>query len=57
MLIEGDGEGQRVRFINNPITMSSARVSLRRAPPGSGSITRTCCASWRKVGHPAKEAP
>ena len=36
MLIEGDGEGQRVRFINSPITMSSARVSLRRAPPRLG---------------------
>ena len=36
MLIEGDGEGQRVRFINSPITMSSAQVSLRRAPPRLG---------------------
>ena len=52
MLIEGDGEGQRVRFINSPITMSSAQVSLRRAPPGSGSTTRTCCASWRKLRIP-----
>ena len=31
MLIEGRRRGQRVRFINSPITMSSAQVSLRRA--------------------------
>ena len=52
MLIEGDGEGQRVRFINSPITMSSAQVGLRARRPGSGSITRTCCASWRKLRIP-----
>ncbi|CAG2155223.1 Acetyl-CoA:oxalate CoA-transferase [Cupriavidus yeoncheonensis] len=36
MLLEGQGEGQHVRFVNSPISMSSARVTLRRAPPRLG---------------------
>ncbi|WER49442.1 CoA transferase [Cupriavidus sp. WKF15] len=36
MLLEGQGEGQQVRFINSPISMSGARVTLRRAPPRLG---------------------
>ena len=53
MLIEGDGEGQRVRFINNPITMSSARVSLRRAPPRLGQHNEDDAArAGARSGHP-----
>jgi len=36
MLLEGQGEGQDVRFVNSPIDMSRARVTLRRAPPRLG---------------------
>jgi len=36
MLLEGQGEGQDVRFVNSPIGMSRARVTLRRAPPRLG---------------------
>lgn len=36
MLLEGQGEGQRVSFVNSPISMSRARVALRRAPPRLG---------------------
>lgn len=36
ILLEGQGEGRPVRFIGSPISMSRARVSLRRAPPRLG---------------------
>jgi crotonobetainyl-CoA:carnitine CoA-transferase CaiB-like acyl-CoA transferase len=39
MIIEGPGEGQQVRFIGSPITMSDAPVTLRRAPPRLGQHT------------------
>jgi crotonobetainyl-CoA:carnitine CoA-transferase CaiB-like acyl-CoA transferase len=39
MLMEGPGEGQTVRFIGSPIEMSSAPVTLRRAPPRLGQHT------------------
>ncbi|MFG0230869.1 CaiB/BaiF CoA-transferase family protein [Achromobacter sp. AONIH1] len=58
MLIEGDGEGQRVRFINSPITMSSARVSLRRAPPRLGQHNEDVLRELAQgPDTPAKEAP
>ena len=53
MLIEGDGEGQRVCASSTTRSRCPARGSAcARARPGSGSITRTCCASWRKVRTP-----
>ncbi|MFC4338925.1 CaiB/BaiF CoA transferase family protein [Cupriavidus numazuensis] len=36
LLLEGQGEGRPVRFVGSPISMSSAQVSLRRAPPRLG---------------------
>jgi crotonobetainyl-CoA:carnitine CoA-transferase CaiB-like acyl-CoA transferase len=39
MIMEGPGEGQQVRFIGSPITMSDAPVTLRRAPPRLGQHT------------------
>lgn len=36
LLLEGPGEGQQVRFVGSPISMSRARVSLRRPPPRLG---------------------
>ena len=39
MIMEGPGEGQQVRFISSPITMSDAPVTLRRAPPRLGQHT------------------
>ncbi|MCY1276454.1 hypothetical protein D9M70_251190 [compost metagenome] len=36
ILLEGQGEGQPVRFVGSPIGMSRAQVSLRRAPPRLG---------------------
>ncbi|QIE28772.1 Acetyl-CoA:oxalate CoA-transferase (plasmid) [Caballeronia sp. SBC1] len=39
LIIEGEGEGQPVRFIGSPINMSLAPVGLRRAPPRLGQHT------------------
>nr|WP_246217027.1 CoA transferase [Paraburkholderia panacisoli] len=39
LIIEGDGEGQPVRFIGSPIELSRAPVGLRRAPPRLGQHT------------------
>ncbi|MBP0594731.1 CoA transferase [Paraburkholderia sp. LEh10] len=39
LIIEGEGEGQPVRFIGSPIELSRARVELRRAPPRLGQHT------------------
>ena len=39
ILLEGDGEGQPVRFVGSPIRMSNAPVALRRAPPRLGQHT------------------
>jgi formyl-CoA transferase len=39
MIMEGAGEGQAVRFVTSPIQMSSAEVTLRRAPPRLGQHT------------------
>jgi len=39
LIIEGDGEGQPVRFVGSPIELSRARVELRRAPPRLGQHT------------------
>jgi formyl-CoA transferase len=36
ILLEGQGEGQPVRFVGSPIGMSRAQVGLRRAPPRLG---------------------
>ncbi|UUZ65131.1 hypothetical protein LP417_11060 [Polaromonas sp. P1-6] len=37
--MEGQGEGQPVKFIGSPIQMSAAPVTLRRAPPRLGQHT------------------
>jgi formyl-CoA transferase len=39
LIIEGEGEGQPVRFIGSPIELSRAPVELRRAPPRLGQHT------------------
>ncbi len=39
MLMEGQGEGQPVKFVGSPIEMSAAPVILRRAPPRLGQHT------------------
>ncbi|MGH8831416.1 MAG: CaiB/BaiF CoA transferase family protein [Polaromonas sp.] len=39
LLMEGQGEGQLVKFIGSPIQMSAAPVTLRRAPPRLGQHT------------------
>lgn len=39
LIIEGEGEGQPVRFIGSPINLSLAPVGLRRAPPRLGQHT------------------
>jgi formyl-CoA transferase len=39
LIIEGEGEGQPVRFIGSPIELSMAPVGLRRAPPRLGQHT------------------
>ncbi len=39
ILMEGQGEGQPVKFVGSPIEMSAARVTLRRAPPRLGQHT------------------
>ena len=39
ILMEGEGEGQMVRFVGSPIQMSAAPVTLRRAPPRLGQHT------------------
>jgi len=39
LLMEGQGEGQPVKFIGSPIQMSAAPVTLRRAPPRLGQHT------------------
>ena len=39
MIMRGEGEGQPVGFIASPIQMSSAPVTLRRAPPRLGQHT------------------
>ena len=40
MLMEGQGEGQSVKFVGSPIQMSAATVTLRRAPPRLGQHTQ-----------------
>lgn len=39
ILMEGRGEGQKLRFVGSPIEMSAAPVTLRRAPPRLGQHT------------------
>ncbi|HYS67126.1 MAG TPA: CoA transferase [Paraburkholderia sp.] len=39
LILEGEGEGQPVRFIGSPIELSLAPVGLRRAPPRLGQHT------------------
>jgi len=39
MILEGDGEGQLVRFVASPVQLSRAPVALRRAPPRLGQHT------------------
>lgn len=39
IFLEGQGEGQPLRFIGSPIQMSAAPVALRRAPPRLGQHT------------------
>ncbi|MFL9919151.1 CoA transferase [Paraburkholderia fungorum] len=39
LILEGEGEGQPVRFIGSPIELSLAPVSLRRGPPRLGQHT------------------
>ena len=39
LILEGEGEGQPVRFIGSPIEMSLAPVGLRRGPPRLGQHT------------------
>lgn len=39
ILLEGEGEGQPVKFVGSPIQMSAAPVTLRRAPPRLGQHT------------------
>jgi crotonobetainyl-CoA:carnitine CoA-transferase CaiB-like acyl-CoA transferase len=39
ILMQGDGEGQPLRFVGSPIQMSRSQVSLRRAPPRLGQHT------------------
>jgi crotonobetainyl-CoA:carnitine CoA-transferase CaiB-like acyl-CoA transferase len=39
LILEGEGEGQQVRFIGSPIELSLAPVGLRRAPPRLGQHT------------------
>lgn len=47
MLMEGQGEGQPVKFIGSPIQMSAAPVTLRRAPPRLGQHTHEILAQAR----------
>lgn len=39
ILMEGQGEGQKLKFVGSPIEMSAAPVTLRRAPPRLGQHT------------------
>ncbi|KAE8760207.1 CoA transferase [Paraburkholderia madseniana] len=39
LILEGEGEGQPVRFIGSPIELSLAPVGLRRGPPRLGQHT------------------
>lgn len=39
ILMQGQGEGQPVRFVGSPIQLSAAPVTLRRAPPRLGQHT------------------
>ncbi|MDR3385534.1 CaiB/BaiF CoA transferase family protein [Paraburkholderia sp.] len=39
LILEGEGEGQPVRFIGSPIELSRAPVGLRRGPPRLGQHT------------------
>ncbi|MFM0557227.1 CaiB/BaiF CoA-transferase family protein [Paraburkholderia sediminicola] len=39
LILEGEGEGQPVRFIGSPIELSHAPVGLRRGPPRLGQHT------------------
>ncbi|MDB5873052.1 MAG: L-carnitine dehydratase/bile acid-inducible protein, partial [Ramlibacter sp.] len=39
ILMEGQGEGQPVKFVGSPIQMSAAPVTLYRAPPRLGQHT------------------
>ena len=39
MILEGPGEGQRVKFVGSPVHMSRAAVTLRIAPPRLGQHT------------------
>lgn len=54
MILQGQGEGQSLSLIASPISLSTAKVSLRRAPPRLGQHTdelrrETCDADrWRQ---------
>ena len=47
IFLEGEGEGQALRFIGSPIRMSNAEVTLRRAPPRLGQHTDEVLAAVR----------
>ena len=49
LILEGEGEGQPVRFIGSPIQLSSAQVELRRAPPRLGQHTEEILQQLRGV--------
>ena len=40
MILEGPGEGQRVKLISNPVHLSRAKVTLRIPPPRLGQHTQ-----------------
>ena len=46
-----------MRFINSPITMSSAQVSLRRAPPRLGQHNEDVLRELAQAADTPKEAP
>lgn len=48
VFLEGQGEGQPLRFIGSPIQMSAAPVALRRAPPRLGQHTDEVLAQARE---------
>jgi formyl-CoA transferase len=54
LILEGEGEGQPVRFIGSPIELSLARVGLRRGPPRLGQHTEEVLQQLR--GKVASEA-
>ncbi len=51
ILLEGQGEGQPVKFVGSPIQLSAAPVTLRRAPPRLGQHTEEVLAQ----AHAARE--